>query len=295
MIEKTDAHHHLWTLASVHHPVLRAADTERFFGNTGGLKRDFSAAEFAPLLAGQNVTRTVYVESHFEPPLDETAHVEEFTREHGFPHAVVGRADLRGERLGAELDVHQGSRLFRGVRAMVNWDEDPRLRGAAGPHLLREPAWRRGYAELGRRGLIAEVMALPAQLADLAKLAADCPATPLIVGHTGLPLRRTPAEHECWREGMAALASLPHVTVKISGLGMVDHRWTAERIAPLVHETIALFGSARAMFASNFPVDALHASYDQVWMAFETITADLADPDRAMLFHGTANRVFGLT
>ena len=147
---------------------------------------------------------------------------------------------------------------------------------------------------LGAQGLIAEVMALPAQLADLAELAALHPGTQLVIGDTGMPLRRTAEEHALWQSGMAALVALPHVTVKISGLGMVDHHWTAQSIAPLVTETIAQFGPRRCMFASNFPVDGLHARYDAVWAAFDAITSDLPEPARALLFRETANRLYRL-
>ena len=201
---------------------------------------------------------------------------------------------MRSGSLAGDLDVHQRSSRFRGVRTMVNWDADPKLCGTTDPHLLRDRVWRRGYAELGKRGLIAEVMALPAQLAELAALAADHPETALVVGHTGLPLRRTAAEDAVWHEGMAALAEVPHAIVKISGLGMADHDWTPVSIRPLVRATIALFGADRAMFASNFPVDGLYSSYAALWDAFDAITADLGEAERALLFSGTANRVFRL-
>jgi predicted TIM-barrel fold metal-dependent hydrolase len=294
-IEKTDAHHHLWRLDSSHYPMLRAPGGERFIGNTGGLKHDFGAAEFLPLARAQNVTRSVYVESHYDPPIAETAHVQAFAEAHGFPHAIVGRVDLASGELGTALDTHMRSPLFRGVRVMVNWDADPMFRAVADPDLLSRPAWRAGYAELGERGLSAEVMAFPAQLAALAGLAADRPGTPLVVGHAGLPLRRTAAEHALWHAGMTALAALPHVVVKLSGLAMVDHHWTVDGIRPIVRELIDLFTPVRAMFASNFPVDGLHKSYDAVWDAFDAITADDPAVDRAALFRDTARRFYRIT
>jgi predicted TIM-barrel fold metal-dependent hydrolase len=135
-------------------------------------------------------------------------------------------------------------------------------------------------------------MAYPAQLADLADLARRMPETPLVVGHTGMPLRRSAREHDLWRDGMARLAALPHVTVKISGLGMTEHHWSVASIRPLVEETIRLFTPARCMFASNFPVDGLHATYDQVWDAFDEITTALPDAVRQLLFRETARRVY---
>lgn len=293
-IEKVDAHHHLWWMGSPHYPMMNAPPAERFIGNTGRLKHDFGPREFLPLMKAQNVTRTVYIESHFVPPLDETAFVQQVADEHGFPNAIMGRVDITAPDLAADLDVHMRSPLFRGARIMVNWDADPKWVGGE-QGVMRTPGWRRGYAELGARGLIAEVMALPAQLADLAEVAQSIPGTPLVVGHCGMPRRRTPEEEAQWRDGLAALAALPHVSLKISGLGMVDHGWTTASIRPLVDHMITLFTPARAMFASNFPVDAMYGSYDLLWDAFDEITAAYSDADRAALFRETAIRVFGIT
>lgn len=293
-IEKIDAHHHLWSLESTHHAMLRAPDTERFFGNSRGLKHDFGAAEFLALAAAQNVSRSVYVESHYDPAIEETAAIATFAHAYGFPHAIVGRANLASASLDEELTIHLRSPLFRGVRTMLNWDADPLLCSVSDPHVLRDPAWRAGYARLGILGLSAEVMVTPAQLRDLADVASAHSGTPLIVGHAGMPLQRSPEENATWRDGMAALAELPHAVVKISGLGMVDHHWTIDSIRPTVEELIALFTPARCMFASNFPVDGLHATYDQVWDAFDAITADHAAADRKALFQGTAAKVYRL-
>ncbi|MEO5641245.1 MAG: amidohydrolase family protein [Sphingomicrobium sp.] len=294
MIEKLDAHHHLWSVGSPHYPMMGAPDTDRYIGNTGRLKHEFGAVEYKALAATRNVTRSVYVESAFVPHLEETAFVQAIADEHGFPSAIISRADLASPDLSRDLDIHMRSALFRGLRLMANWDEDPAYRGTPDPHLLDDPAWRRGYAELGERGLVAEVMVFPRQLTALARLAEELPDTRLVIGHGGIPLARTAAEVKQWHDGMAALARLPHLDVKISGLGMADHRWTLDGIRPLVERLIALFGPSRAMFASNWPVDALYSSWDMLWDAFDTITADLPEPDRAALFRGTAMRVYSI-
>lgn len=294
MIEKLDAHHHFWSVGSAHYPMMNAPDTDRYIGNTGRLKHDFGPDEYKVLAATRNVTRSVYVESGFAPHVDETAFVQAIADDYGFPSAIISRADLAAPDLGRDLDTHMRSPLFRGLRLMANWDEDATYRGTQDPHLLADPAWRRGYAELGERGLVAEIMVFPRQLAALARLAEDYPDTRLVIGHGGIPLARTAAEVEQWQTGMAALARLPQVDVKISGLGMADHSWTLNTIRPLVERLIALFGPSRAMFASNWPVDALYSSWDTLWDAFDTITADLPEPDRAALFRGTAMRVYSV-
>ena len=46
------------------------------------------------------------------------------------------------------------------------------------------------------------------------------------------------------------------------------------------------------MFASNFPVDGLVATFDQIYAGFKTITADFSDADRRRLFHDNAARYY---
>jgi len=97
-----------------------------------------------------------------------------------------------------------------------------------------------------------------------------------------------------WRDGMRGLAACANVNVKISGLGMFDHVWTAESIRPYVLETIATFGVERCMFASNFPVDRLHGSYRAIWEAFARITAGTSAAEQAALFRENARRIYRL-
>jgi len=87
---------------------------------------------------------------------------------------------------------------------------------------------------------------------------------------------------------MRLLAERPNTAVKISGLGMFDRNWTTESIRPLVLEAIDIFGPQRAMFASNFPVDGMMASYGRIWNSFEEITRAFPEAERRALFHDNA-------
>ena len=52
------------------------------------------------------------------------------------------------------------------------------------------------------------------------------------------------------------------------------------------------FGADRCMFASNFPVDGLHGTLDQLWSTYAALSADLDDAARDQFFAGTAERVY---
>jgi predicted TIM-barrel fold metal-dependent hydrolase len=46
------------------------------------------------------------------------------------------------------------------------------------------------------------------------------------------------------------------------------------------------------MFASNFPVDRLMATYERLWAAYREITAGFSAAEKQMLFSGTAERIY---
>jgi predicted TIM-barrel fold metal-dependent hydrolase len=48
------------------------------------------------------------------------------------------------------------------------------------------------------------------------------------------------------------------------------------------------------MFASNFPVDGLNASYGDLFNVYSEIVADFSEAERSALFGGNAERVYRL-
>ena len=75
---------------------------------------------------------------------------------------------------------------------------------------------------------------------------------------------------------------------------MFDHGWSVNSIRPIVESCIDIFGAERCMFGSNFPVDKLHASFGDVWCAYEEITAALGADEQAQLFGRTARKFYGI-
>ena len=129
-------------------------------------------------------------------------------------------------------------------------------------------------------------------MADGAALAAQHPGVQVVVNHAGMFADRTLAGWRGWKNGMRALAASPNVAVKISGLGMFDHRWTIESLRPYVLETLDAFGVERAMFASNFPVDRLFGTYLDTWRALAATVADLSADERSALLATNAERIY---
>jgi predicted TIM-barrel fold metal-dependent hydrolase len=213
----------------------------------------------------------------------------------GLPHGIVAFADLADPRVEVTLERHCQYANLRGIRYILNYEAGEPLYCATGRgDWLRDPQWRAGYALVGRYGLSFDAQIFWQQMADALDLARAFPETQMILNHTGMPRKRDPDYLEGWRNGLRALATAPNVAAKISGLVMFHHDWTPDVLRPFVLDTIEIFGADRCMFASNFPVDKLHADYGAIWAAFDQITADFSEPERRGLFHDNAERFYRL-
>jgi predicted TIM-barrel fold metal-dependent hydrolase len=157
---------------------------------------------------------------------------------------------------------------------------------------MTDPAWRDGYAGLQLNGLHYELQTPWWHLHEAARLAADFPETKIVLNHTGLPADRSAAGIAGWKQAMQQLAPCPNVAVKISGIGQAGQPWTVEANREVVLTTIELFGPQRCMFASNFPVDSLCASFTEIFAGFDAIVADFSDAERRALFHDNAVRIY---
>jgi len=117
-----------------------------------------------------------------------------------------------------------------------------------------------------------------------ARVLERAPETRVALCHAGSPHDRTADGIRAWSRSLRALSALPHVSCKLSGLGMFDHDWTASSVRPIVQECLAQFGPSRCMFGSNFPVDSLSSSY-----------SDLVARHRSLVPPEMHDDVFGLT
>ncbi len=244
----------------------------------------------------QNIVKSVHIEAGWDPVdwRGETRWLQSIADEQGYPHAIVAFVDILAPDLRARLDALACHPNLRGVR-MRFFDPDQLADGAASTSsLMSEPKWREGFALLRDYDLGFDLQAPPGLMAEAADLAAALPDIQLILTHAGLPLDRSDGGMEAWRQGMRLLAGRENVAVKISGFPMTDWHWTIDSLRPLVLETIDLFGPARCMVGSNFPVDKLFSDFDKLFNAYRDITADFSTGEKQNLFHVTAARLYRL-
>lgn len=294
-----DAHHHLWDLEANPYPWLQGpkpSPEDVFAGDIEPLRKSYRLADFRADIGDLNVVQSVHLQAEYDhdDPLGESRWLQavaDAPGSGGFPHAIVAYADLSRPDIAAQLDAQAAIANVRGIRQILNRHAEPKYVQADRDY-MDDPAWDAGYRLLAKHSLSFDLQLWPHQMDQAARIVARHPAVQVIVNHTGMPIRRDAEGRADWKRELGKLALLPHVSIKISGLGMLDHQWTEDSIRPFVLETIALFGVQRCLFASNFPVDKLFSDYAAIWRAFSSITAGFSSAERRALFHDNARRVY---
>lgn len=290
-----DAHHHLWDLGNGYkYPWLQDKPSgEGMLGSLAPIVRDYTVADYRADTADFDLVKSVHIEA---VPLDgvaETRWLQESADRRRLPDAVVARVELDKPDAEQRMAEHRAFKVVRGIRQIANWHPDPRFTFTDHDYLT-DPGWLAGYRRLRKFDYSFDLQIYANQMIAAADLARRNPETLIVLNHTGMPVDRDPAGLARWHDGMKRLAAEDNVVAKISGLGMVDHRWSEASIRPFVLATIDYFGVDRAMFGSNFPVDKLYSSFTDLYRAFENIVAGFSEPEKQKLFHDNALRTYRL-
>ncbi len=292
-----DAHHHVWNLDENRQPWLQNEPMIPFrYGDYSAIRRNYLPDDFRRDSAAFNLVGSVYVEAEWasDDPIAETRWIHQIAAQHGLPNAVVAQAWLDRPDVAEVLAGQAAFALVRSVRHKPASAPSPDKASRGMPGSMDDPQWRAGYALLQEHGLHFDLQTPWWHLNAAADLARDFPQTTIIINHTGLPSDRSEQGLAGWRQALALVADQPNVCLKISGIGVPGHQWNAQLNGAIVREAIAIFGVDRAMFASNFPVDSLVATYDDIFNGFDAFTRSMSASDRRKLFHDNALQTYRL-
>lgn len=296
VIPFVDAHIHLWKLDHLHYPWLTGPfDDDGPNGSVAPIAHDYLAPDYASDLAAWNPVAAVHVDAGASAgqALAETQWLEVQAQAGGLPTALVAFAALDDPQVGDLLAAQASHSRVRGIRHIVNWHADP-ARSYTSRDLTREESWQAGYVRLADYGLSFDLQCYPGQMAGLAPLIARHPQIPVIINHMGMPVLTDSDGLETWRAGMAALAAIPHVAVKLSGLGFIRRDWDLPLVLPLLRETVDMFGAQRCMIASDSPTDKLFAPLSRYLEAYRTFTQGFSHDEQRDLWGRNANRIYRL-
>jgi predicted TIM-barrel fold metal-dependent hydrolase len=290
-----DPHVHFWDLSRARYSWLQDEPLPNNpAGDMSGIAhRNYLPGDYRADAGRWRIDKIVHIECGLPigEQLAETDWLQSLADNGGAPQGIVAGANLLDPDLEALLEAHAARPNVRGVREIVCWHANAK-KTYRPDDPLQNPAWTASLALLARYGLSFDLQLYPSQMASAAIVAARNPNVPMIVNHAGLPTDRDAAGMQTWRNGLRLLATQPQVSIKISGLGITDRSWTTQSIRPIVLECIEVFGTDRAMFASDFPVERAHGSFDAFYSAFDAITADFSESERRKLFAENAEAIY---
>lgn len=287
-----DAHHHFWEPGEGRQPWLRPGIAIPFrYGPYESIKRDYLPPDLErdAASAGLRLVGSVSMETEWDDddPMGEIDHIESVQRRFGLPNAAVGRVQLEQHDAPALLEQMAARPIVRAIRHKPGQAARPEL-AVGQPTLLSDATWRSRYASLAALGLDFELQTAWWHLDEAIDLIEAHPQVQLTINHTALPSDRSPAAIEGWSAAIGRIARLPQVWMKLSGIGLQGVPWTPEGNREIALRTIDAFGTDRVMVASNFPVDGLTGTYDEIMGGFAEILSDLAPDEQRAVFAANA-------
>ncbi|UEM23347.1 amidohydrolase family protein [Skermanella mucosa] len=202
--------------------------------------------------------------------------------------AIVAAAPLElGSAAEPHLERLAERRLVRGVRRLIQSEPDPEF-------CLR-PDFIEGVRLLPRYGFSFDICVYHGQLAAAVELVRRCPEVRFVLDHAGKPGIRA-GLIDRWRTDIEAMAELPNVWCKLSGMATeADHvAWNREDLRPYIDHVIECFGFRRVMFGGDWPVSTLATDYPR-WI--ETVlwaTQFCTSADRRRLMRENAAEFYAL-
>ena len=267
-----DSHQHYWQ--------YHAKEYGWIDESMSAIQRDFLPSDAAHVMHTAGIGAAIAVQAR--QSLEETRWLLQLANEHQTIAAVVGWIDLQGD-VDAQLARFADTKLA-GVRHIVQGEPDG---------FLLRPAFLDGIARLRRFGLTYDILVYARQMGDAIAFAARFPDQPFVLDHLGKPDVRA-GEITQWRQDCEALAALPNVWCKLSGLVTeADWKtWTPGQLRPYLDTALNAFGPARVMMGSDWPVCLVAATYADVVALVEDAVADYSTGERQQILGGNAARFY---
>lgn len=268
MLARIDAHCHFWRLDRGDYGWLAGGE-----GPLQPIRRDFGLDDYpgdGALIAVQAA-----------PTLAETDYLLSLAAASPRIAGVVGWVDLTAPEAAADLNRLAADPVFKGVR--------PMLQDIAQTDWLLSAPRTDALAALTRLGLRFDALITPHHLSVLAEFADRNPDLPIMIDHAAKPQHGDLAE---WRAGMTRLARNPEISCKLSGLmtELPDH----DDIHAVINDLLDMFGSARLIWGSDWPVLTLAASYDDWLTLTDEALSGLTGIERTAIMGGNAARFYGV-
>jgi L-fuconolactonase len=278
---RIDSHHHVWDL-SVREQGWMVGEA------LYPIKKNFSINDLRQAITGCGIEKTVVVQTVTN--YDETPELLELAEDDDLVAGVVGFLKIDSADAISYLDKYESMRGFKnlvGIRDIAHDYEDIGY--------LAKPEVVKNVQELGRRGLVYDLLTKTPHMQAAIDLVKQSPNTQFVLDHISKPYMAK-GEMQPWADKLRELASFENVVIKVSGLFTeADWKnWKAADFWPYLEHVTKVFTPSRMMFGSDWPVCLLAATYRQSIDLMEQFTKSFSSSEQKDFWAGTANRAYNL-
>jgi L-fuconolactonase len=274
-----DAHFHSWHLSRGDYGWLTP--------EMGSIYRDVSVVDWQKLAQPQNISGGILVQA--APTVAETLHLLKLADENQAVLGVVGWVDFTAADAVSQIEQLTKHPKLKGLRPML--------------HDLPDPAWilqpnvQPALAVMEKLGLVFDALIRPVHLPHILKIAECYPNLSIVIDHCAKPeiARGVDAAWQPWADGMAALAELPNVYCKLSGvLNEAGKTPNLSICKPWIEYVLKIFDTERMMWGSDWPVLELAGDYQAWFEACFLLTEKYSTLQREDIFFNNAIRIYKL-
>jgi L-fuconolactonase len=274
-----DSHVHFWNPATLRYSWLDGLPA---------LNRAFLPAAFAEASKAANVTKLIFVEAGCESAQSsaEVDWVCSVAKDEPRLKGIVAHAPLEnGEKARAQLEMLASRPQVKGVRRSLQGECD------FGFCLRRE--FISGTRLLAEFGFTLDLCVRHDQLRDVAELVRRVPQVNFVLDHFGKPDVRS-KNPQRWAMDLEALAKLPNIVCKISGLATEAdwNNWKPVDLKFYFERALEVFDFDRVLFGGDWPVATLATCYERWIETVQEMVSSASNADRVKLFQTNAERIY---
>lgn len=286
-----DAHHHLWDMDQFHYPWLSAFGQTRFFGQPDPIRKNYLVENFCQdhhNRVNKSVHIQVGISEHLR--LDETKWLQTCHEQSNgkYPCKAVVEIDLTSNNVEQQILMHKKFPITQGVRHIIGKSPEENK----GLPKFDQAKWLKGLQLLEKHHLSFDLQLTEEQYQPVFNVLKQVPNLKVAICHLGSPWDQSEQGFSHWVKAMQQFATLDSCYIKISGFSMFNHGFNHEKFMLYANTAITIFGSDRCMLGSNFPVDKLYMSYDQLLQRWRELIQSFGEISQQNLSYKTAKNFY---
>jgi L-fuconolactonase len=266
-MRKIDSHQHFWLYDPVNHAWIN--DDMRV------IQRNFLPADLQPILQENGIEGCVAVQ------VDQTEAENDFlldlAEKNSFIKGIVGWIDLQADDIEERLQYYSSVKPMKGFRHILQGEPDEKF-------MLNEK-FKHGIGLLNQYGFSYDILIMPNHLPYAKTFVAAFPGTRFVIDHLAKPYIKDKRING-WKEDIQAIATLPNVYCKISGMVTEADwaNWKTEDFTPYLDVIFNAFDANQVMYGSDWPVCNIAGGYKGVLNVIKSYVSQLSQNEQELFW-----------